>query len=149
MFLTELAPNLLTVELVNKTVHVNLTWIQWFIAFLPAGLVLPATTLALAHAVYPPELKKCPEVPAWALQQLEKLGRLTRKEVVLLSRVLLALGLWIFGAELMDLITAALVVVDLLVVTRTINWSDVLADRPAFNTLIWFGTLVPLAGGLA
>jgi hypothetical protein len=28
-------------------------------------------------------------------------------------------------------------------------WIDVLADKPAFNTLIWFGTLVPLAGGLA
>jgi len=34
------------------------------------------------------------------------------------------------------------------VVTRTIGWSDVLEDKPAFNTLIWFGTLVALAGGL-
>jgi L-tartrate/succinate antiporter len=56
--------------------------------------------------------------------------------------------LWIFGADIMDPTTAALLVVGLLVVTRTINWTDVLADKPAFNTLIWFGTLVPLAGGL-
>jgi len=149
MFLTGLAPNLLAVELVNKTVHVNLTWMQWFIAFLPVGLILLTTTPALAYAIYPPELKKCPEVPQWARQELEKMGPLTLKEVVLLVLVLLALGLWIFGADLMDPTTAALLVVGLLVVTRTIKWNDVLADKPAFNTLIWFGTLVPLAGGLA
>lgn len=39
--------------------------------------------------------------------------------------------------------------VGLLVVLRTIDWVDVLANKPAFNTLIWFGTLVPLAAGLA
>jgi L-tartrate/succinate antiporter len=149
LFLTALAPNLLAVELVNKTVHVNLTWMQWFIAFLPVGLILLATTPALAYAIYPPELKKCPEVPEWAHRELEKVGPLTLKEVVLLVLVLLALGLWIFGADLMDPTTAALLVVGLLVVTRTIKWNDVLADKPAFNTLIWFGTLVPLAGGLA
>jgi L-tartrate/succinate antiporter len=149
MFLTALAPNLLAVEIVNKTAHVNIPWIQWFLAFLPVGLILLATTPALAYLLYPPEIKKSPEVPEWARQELAKLGSLSRKEGVLLVLVLLALGLWIFGAALMDPTTAALLVVGLLVVTRTINWIDVLADKPAFNTLIWFGTLVPLAGGLA
>jgi L-tartrate/succinate antiporter len=149
MFLTALAPNLLAVELVRKTVHVDLTWGHWFIAFLPCGLILLATTPLLAYLLYPPEIKKSPEVPDWAREELRKLGPLAIKEMVLLALVFLALGLWIFGVELMDPATAALLVVGLLVVTRTINWTDVLADKPAFNTLIWFGTLVPLAGGLA
>ena len=113
------------------------------------GLILLATTPALAYALYPPEIKKSPEVPEWARRALAELGSLSLKEGVLLVLVLIALGLWIFGAEIMDPTTAALLVVGLLVVTRTINWTDVLADKPAFNTLIWFGTLVPLAGGLA
>ncbi len=148
MFLTALAPNLLAVELIRKTVHVELNWGQWFIAFLPVGLVLLATTPWLAFRLYPPEVRQCPEVPAWARAELLKMGPLARREMVLLALVSLALGLWIFGGAVIDPTTAALLVVTLLVVTGTIGWGDVLGDKPAFNTLIWFGTLVPLAGGL-
>ena len=41
MFLTALAPNLLAVELVNKTAKVGLTWTQWFLAFAPVGIAAP------------------------------------------------------------------------------------------------------------
>jgi L-tartrate/succinate antiporter len=121
---------------------------QWFLAFLPAGLVLLLTTPLLAYWLYPPELKLCPEVPAWARQELTAMGRLSGREITLLALVLLALALWIFGTKLIDPTTVALLVVSLLVITGTIGWSDVLEDKPAFNTLIWFGTLVPLASGL-
>jgi L-tartrate/succinate antiporter len=148
MFVTALAPNVLAVELVRKTVHVDIAWMQWFLAFLPAGLVLLLTTPLLAYWLYPPELKLCPEVPAWAQKELAGMGRLSGREITLLALVLLALALWIFGTKLIDPTTVALLVVSLLVITGTIGWSDVLEDKPAFNTLIWFGTLVPLASGL-
>jgi L-tartrate/succinate antiporter len=149
MFLTALAPNVLAVELVRKTVHLDIGWGQWFLAFLPVGLILLATTPGLAYLVYPPLIKKSPEVPAWAEQQLREMGLLSRKEITLLVLVVLALGLWIFGTSVLDATTVALLVVGLLIVTRTVTWSEVLEDKPAFNTLIWFGTLVTLAGGLA
>jgi L-tartrate/succinate antiporter len=148
MFLTGLAPNVLAVELVRKTVHVELHWGQWFLAFLPVGLILLATTPALAYLLYPPELKQSPEIPQWARRQLTEMGTLSRKEVVLLVLVVLALTLWIFGTAFIDPTTVALLVVGLLVVTGTITWNDVLGHKPAFNTLIWFATLVALAGGL-
>lgn len=149
MFLTGLATNVLAAELVRRTVHINLGWTQWFLAFLPVGVVLLLTTPGLSYLLYPPEIKQSPEVPAWARQGLRELGPLTRKELTLLTLVIIALCLWIFGAALLDPTTVALLVVGLLVVTGTVTWSDVLEDRPAFNTLIWFGTLVTLAGGLA
>lgn len=149
MFLTGLAPNLLAVELIRKTVQVDLSWTRWFLAFLPTGAILLLATPLLAYLAYPPEVKKCPEVPEWARGELKAMGSLSAREMVLLALVVLALALWIFGASLMDPATAALLVVGLLIVTRTVEWSDVLADKPAFNTLIWFGTLVPLAAGLA
>jgi L-tartrate/succinate antiporter len=148
MFLTALAPNVLAVELVRRTVHVDIGWMQWCLAFLPTGLVLLITTPLLSYLLYPPELKRCPEVPAWARQELAAMGGLSSREVTLLVLVLIALGLWIFGTSFIDPTTVALLVVGLLVVTGTIGWSDVLEDKPAFNTLIWFGTLVPLASGL-
>jgi L-tartrate/succinate antiporter len=149
MFLTGLATNVLAVELVRKTVHLDLGWGQWFLAFLPVGLILLATTPGLSYLLYPPELKTCPEVPEWAHKELRQMGPLSRKEMILLGLVIAALALWIFGTSLMDATTVALLVVGLLVVTRTVTWTNVLDDKPAFNTLIWFGTLVTLAGGLA
>lgn len=148
MFLTALAPNVLATELVRRTVHVDLGWMQWFLAFLPVGLVLLLTTPLLAYWVYPPEVKESREVPRWARQELAAMKGLSSREVTLLALVLLALGLWIFGTALVDPTTVALLVVSLLVVTRTVTWNDVLEDKPAFNTLIWFGTLVALASGL-
>ncbi len=40
LFLTGLAPNLLAIEMVNKTAKVSLTWTQWFVAFVPIGILL-------------------------------------------------------------------------------------------------------------
>jgi L-tartrate/succinate antiporter len=148
MFLTALAPNLLAVELVRKTVQVDIEWMDWFLAFLPVGAILLLATPWLAYVLYPPEVRTSPEVQSWAREELRKLGPLTRREGVLIALVVAALALWIFGTEIMDPATAAILVVALLVVTRTVAWDDILANKPAWNTLIWFGTLVPLAAGL-
>jgi L-tartrate/succinate antiporter len=149
MFLTALAPNLLAVELVGKMLHVQITWGGWFRGFLPVGVILLLATPWLAYKLYPPELKLSPQVPVWARQELRKLGPLSRREIVLAVLVLCALAMWVFGGDVMDATTAALVVVCGLVLTRTVTWDDLLANKPAWNTLIWFGTLVTLASGLA
>jgi len=76
MFLTALAPNLLAAELIRKTVNVDLSWMQWFMAFAPAGVVLLLAVPLLAYLLYPPEVKQGSEVPAWAAQELQRWGRL-------------------------------------------------------------------------
>ena len=148
MFLTGVAPNLLALELIHKTLHVQVTWTGWFIGFLPVGIILLLGTPWLTYKLYPPDLKVCPEVPVWAKQELHKLGALTRREIVLAALVLCALAMWVFGGDVVDATTAALIVVCGLVLTRTVTWDDLLANKPAWNTLIWFGTLVTLATGL-
>jgi len=148
MFLTALAPNLLAVELVQRTAQISLSWTGWFIGFLPVGIVLLLATPWLAYRLYPPEVKHSPEVPSWAGAELRKLGPLSAREIVLAVLAVMALSLWVFGGQVMQATTAALLVVALLVVTRTIAWDDILANKAAWNTLVWFGTLVPLAGGL-
>ncbi|HKM64498.1 MAG TPA: DASS family sodium-coupled anion symporter [Acidisphaera sp.] len=149
MFLTALAPNPLAAELVRTTVHIDITWTRWFLSFLPCGLILLIATPWLAYKLYPPSVTSSPEVQTWARAELRKQGPLQRREVILIVLVLLALTLWVAGGSLMDATTAAVVVVALLIVTGTITWGDVLGDKPAWNTLVWFGTLVTLAGGLS
>nr|WP_276330507.1 DASS family sodium-coupled anion symporter [Roseomonas mucosa] len=143
------APNLLAVELVRRTAHISLDWTSWFVGFLPVGAILLLATPWLAYRLYPPEVQRSPEVQAWAQAELKNLGPLTGREIMLAALVVLALALWIFGTGIMDPTMAALLVVALLVLTGTITWNDVVTDKPAWNTLVWFGTLVTLAGGLA
>lgn len=149
MFLTGLAPNPLAVELVRKTSQVDISWLQWFKAMAPFGLVMLLTLPLIGYVLYPPEVKGGPEVPAWAANELKKQGGMTRREVLLAVLVLLALSLWIFGGGFVNATTVAIVVVALMVILGVVTWDDILANKQAWNTLVWFGTLVTLASGLA
>ena len=83
MFLTGLAPNLLAIELVNKTAKVTFTWTQWFMAFAPVGILLLALIPLVTYWLYPPKVKAGDEVPKWAGEELAKMGGLTRREITL------------------------------------------------------------------
>ncbi|TCG10152.1 anion permease [Paraburkholderia steynii] len=149
MFLTALAPNLLAAELIRKTVKVDLSWMQWFTAIAPAGIVLLLAVPLLTYVLYPPEVKQGTEVPAWAADELRKMGPLSRREWVLGVLVLVALALWIFADDYVNPTTAALMVIALMLVTRVVSWDDMLANKQAWNTFAWFATLVSLADGLS
>ena len=148
MFLTALAPNLLALELVKKTAQVDIGWMQWFMAFLPVGIVLLVLIPLLTYWLYPPEVKEGAEVPRWASEQLGKMGALSGKEITLGVLVIIALALWIFAGAYVNATTAALVVVSLMIVTGVVTWDDIVANKAAWNTLAWFATLVALADGL-
>ncbi|WP_298983883.1 anion permease [Caldilinea sp.] len=148
MFLTALAPNLLAIELVNKTVNLQITWTQWFVGFLPVGVILLAALPYLVYKLYPPEIKGSSEVPEWARQEIAQMGRLSRQEIVMALLALVALVLWILGRDFIDATTVALGVICLMLILNVVKWSDVLANGPAWNVLVWFATLVTLAGGL-
>ena len=148
MFLTALAPNLLALELVKKTANVEISWMQWFLAFAPVGIVLLLAVPFLTYVLYPPQVKEGSEVPAWAAQELQKMGPLTTREITLAILVLIALALWIFGGDFLNATTAALVVISLMLLTKVVTWDDMLNNKQAWNTLAWFATLVALADGL-
>jgi L-tartrate/succinate antiporter len=148
MFLTALAPNLLAAELVRKIAKIELAWVDWFVAFAPVGILLLATLPLLIYWIYPPEVKEGAEVPAWAAKELDKMGPLSAREITLGILVLIALALWIFGGDLMEATTAALVVISLMLVLKVVTWDDITANKAAWNTLAWFATLVALADGL-
>jgi L-tartrate/succinate antiporter len=149
MFLTGLAPNVLAVGLINETVGLTITWSEWFVGFLPIGLLLVASLPLVIYRLYPPTIKASEEVPTWADKELQKLGRLSVREITMLILALLALGLWIFARDQINATTVALVAFVLMLLTRVVSWDDVLGNRAAWNTLVWFATLVAMAGGLS
>jgi L-tartrate/succinate antiporter len=148
MFLTALAPNLLAIELVNKTAKLSFTWMGWFTAFAPVGILLLVLIPLITYWIYPPEVKQGDEVPNWAASELSKMGGLTTREITLAVLVLVALLLWIFGGDHINATTAALVAISLMLLLKVVSWDDITANKAAWNTLAWFATLVALADGL-
>ena len=149
MFVTALAPNLFALELVRKATGVEVTWMQWFIGFLPIGGLLMLVLPWLIYRLYPPGIRVSAEVPHWADQELAKLGRITRREIVMATLVLLALALWVFGGNVIEATTVALVGIALMLLCGVVSWDDVIGNKHAWNVLVWFATLVTMADGLS
>ena len=147
-FLTGMAPNLLALELSRKTVNVDITWMQWFTAFAPVGILLLLALPPLTYVFCRPAIKEGSEVAAWAATELRGMGALSRREMTLAILVLLALVLWIAGGTYLNPTTAALVIVGLMLLTSVIRWEDIAANKQAWATLVWFATLITLADGL-
>lgn len=75
----------------------------------------------LAYWFYPPEVKVNNEVPLWAARELEKLGKLSRNEILLLVFVCFALMMWIFAADWIEPALAALLVIVLMLWTGVLS----------------------------
>jgi L-tartrate/succinate antiporter len=149
MFVTALAPNLLAVEIAARTARVTIGWFDWALALAPFGFIMLAVLPWLIVRIYPPEVREGEQVVTWAAEELRKMGGISRKEITLALLVLAALGLWVFGEPTFNGTTVALAVLVGMMLTGIVTWDQVLANRQAWNTLVWFATLVALAGGLA
>nr|MBP9624234.1 DASS family sodium-coupled anion symporter [Veillonella sp.] len=149
LFLTGQAPNPLAVELAAKSGVQTVSWTGWFLAVAPVGILLFLITPILTYYLCPPEVKGSPEIAKWAADEFHKLGAMTKKEIGMAVISILALVLWI-GSSFFGVnpTTTALIVIILMVLARIISWSDFLANKPAWNVLTWFATLVPMASGL-
>jgi L-tartrate/succinate antiporter len=154
LFMTAMAPNVLAVSLVSKTVHVDISWFDWFKAAAPLGIPFFLLAPYLLYKIYPPSVKEAPEAPRWAADELKMMGPVNRKEITLLVLVLIALSLWITAsvakyAPYIDATLVAMFIVVMMLVFKVVSWDDVIGHSQAWNVFIWFATMVTLAGGLA
>ena len=148
LFLTALAPNLLAIEFIRKATSLDITWMQWFLAAAPAGVILLLALPVLVYVLYPPEIAEGGQAPGWAARELEALGPVSRSELLLAALVLLAVFLWIFGGRHLSPTTTALAVVSLMLLCGVLSFDDVVSNHEAWKALIMLATLVTLADGL-
>ena len=148
MFLTGMAANPLAAKLAAEQ-GVEITWSMWALAAIVPGLISLLLVPLILYRVYPPEIKETPGASELAAQHLSEMGRMKRQEWIMLATFILLLILWIFGGLLnIHSTTAALTGIGILLVTRTLNWSDILNETGAWNTLVWFSALVMMASYL-
>lgn len=145
MFLTSMAGNPLIADLAGDAGAV-ITWSTWAKYAIVPGIVSILIIPFLLYWLYPPEIKKTKNAYAFASQKLQELGRVTSKEYIMLFVFVLLLGLWIIGPQIhFSATVAALIGVSLLLLTNVLTWEDLIAEKNAFDTLIWFSALVTMA----
>jgi DASS family divalent anion:Na+ symporter len=148
-FMTAQAASPLLVELAKKTANISISWGMWALAGIVPGLLCLIITPYLLYKIYPPEIKETPQAAEMAHTELQKMGPMKRSEKILLVVFFLILALWVTSEwNKLDATVVALIGVGIMILTGVINWEDVLAEKGAWDALIWFGGLVMMAGGL-
>ena len=154
MFLTATAPNPLVVDFVARASNQNfhLSWTTWALCMLLPGLACLLLMPLVIYVLSPPELKATPDAVRFARSELTRMGPLAPKEKVMLGTFGLLLVLWanvpamIFGPGwTLDPTVVAFLGLFVLIITGTLDWDDVLSEKSAWDTLVWFGALVMLA----
>jgi len=62
MFITALAPNALVISIVEQTISVRISWVDWLRGFAPVGLTLLAVVPLVLYWIYPPGIRRAPDV---------------------------------------------------------------------------------------
>lgn len=149
MFLTAMAGNPIAQSLAEKTAHVHITWMNWFIAAIVPGLVSLIVVPFIIYKMYPPTVKETPNAKKWATEQLEEMGKISLAEKFMIGIFIVALLLWITGSFInIDATLTAFIALSLLLLTGVLNWKDILNETGAWNTLVWFSVLVLMADQL-
>lgn len=149
MFITAVAPNSLVVALAAQTAQVNITWGTWALAGIVPGLVCLAVIPYILYKLYPPEITKTPEAKDLARREIDKMGPMSRGEKVVAFVFVLALVLWATASfTKLDATMVAMVCVGIMLIGQAIEWKDVIEEKGAWDTLIWMGALMSLAGAL-
>lgn len=157
MFITATAPNPLVVKLVAEATgaQISLSWGTWALAMLLPGLVAILLMPLVVAWLYPPEINDTPNARSFAESMLHELGPVKHSEKILLAVFALLLFLWAGVPEMVlgkayaiDATTAAFIGLTVLLVTGVLTWDDILAEKSAWDTVVWFSALVMMASFL-
>jgi divalent anion:Na+ symporter, DASS family len=149
MFLTATAPNPLVAEFARQGSGIALTWTTWALAACVPGIVGLVLVPYVVYRLCPPEAQETKVAQSLAAERLEAMGPLSRSELIMVSVFSLVLLLWVSGEwHGISATTIACVGLALLLLTRVLDWQDVLDEKAAWDALIWFGGLMMLAAQL-
>lgn len=89
MFLTAMAANPLAANLTQSTIGQAISWMDWAKAAIVPGLVSLLVVPMLLYIIYPPTIKSSPDAPKLAREKLEKMGPMSKNEIIMAVTLLL------------------------------------------------------------
>ena len=149
-FLTGQASNVIIAKFVSQTAQIDLSYSAWFIAAIVPSAVSLLIIPLMIYRFFPPEVKETPGAASFAREELDKLGKTKVSEMIMLSVFALVAFLWITKDHLhtLDTTVVALLGIAVLLITRVLEWRDLLDETNAWEVFIWYGGLVLMAQAL-
>lgn len=89
MFLTAMAANPLSANLTFNTIKKTIGWTDWAVAAFVPGMVSLIVVPLLLYLIYPPTVKSSPDAPKLAKEKLEKMGPMTKNEIIMAGTLLI------------------------------------------------------------
>jgi DASS family divalent anion:Na+ symporter len=149
-FLTGQTGNLLIQRFARQQGGIDLNYPRWLLGAIAPSLVCLMITPPLLYRLFPPEVTHTPDAAKFARSELEKMGRMTWREKVMLCVFAFVAFMWATtnGLHTIDYSVVAMAGVCLLLLTNVIGWEDALAERAAWDVFIWYGGMVRMAEAL-
>ncbi len=149
MFLTGQASNVLIARFAQEVSGVTLSYTTWLVAGIVPGIVSLLVVPLILFRLSPPEITHTPHATELARSALERMGRPSRGEWMMLLVFVVVALLWITTRwHGINYAVVALMGVCFLLVTDVLEWDDVMSDRAAWDVFIWYGGLVRMAEAL-
>lgn len=145
MFLTAMAAGPVVSQLSQK-MNIEISWGTWALAGIVPGLICLILIPVLIYKMFPPTIKHVPQAQTDAKNELRGLGPLSMHEWIMAVTFVSMLVLWATGSIVkIDATTVAFIGVAVLLCTKIITWQDMVSNKSAWSTLIFFGVLVGMA----
>ena len=149
MFLTGMAANPVIAGFAKQIAGVELSWLRWIEGSIVPALLTLTLVPFLLHRLVRPALTDTEPARAHAREALRGLGPMSAGERCLVVVMLLVMAGWI-SSPYHGIPNAfiALAGVSVLLLCRVLSWDDLLAERRAWDALIWFAPLLMMASEL-
>ena len=111
---------------------------QWAVAAIVPGLVCLLLVPLVLLRIAPPEIRQIPNARQIARDELEKMGPMSRDELVLSFVFLMCLVLWATGSLTgLGATSIAMLAVSIMLIAGVLTWKDILAEKGAWDAMFW------------
>jgi len=149
MFLTGMAANPLIAEFALKVGGVELTWIRWVAGSIVPGMLALALVPWLLLRLVRPEMRDTAAAREMARAELARIGPMTREEKRLVAILAGIMAGWVTSPwHGISNTFVALAGLAAILLAGVLTWDDLLAEKRAWDVLIWFAPLVMMSDAL-
>ncbi len=148
MFLTSIAGNPLIAALSGEN-GIQITWTLWMVAAIVPGLISLCVVPYVVFRLISPQVRKTPETKGMAKKNHAELGKMKKEEWMVVGTFVFLMALWIIGPRFgIGPTTTALIGLAILLVTKVLDWKDLLSQGSAWDIFIWFSVLITFSSAL-
>ncbi len=149
MFLTGMAANPLIADFARQIAHVDLTWLRWFRGSSLPGLLTLTVVPWMLLRMLRPEIQDTAPAQEFAAAELRRMGPLSGVEKRLVAILLAVMAGWVtspwHGVSNTFVALAGLCAI---LLAGVLTWDELLAERRAWDALMWFAPLLMMADAL-